>query len=375
MCCEPLNRRQPILGELGVVGVRENGHVVTFVPVRILNYFLLSTSCLSKTPMEGSLSVSAPVAYIVFNRPDHTRLSLARIREMKPRQLFIVADGPRLGMPEDARLCDEVRELVAEIDWDCDVRQDYSERNLGCKVRVTSGLDWVFSHVDRAIVLEDDCIPHPDFFAFCDDLLDRYADDPRVATITGGNFQDGRRRGDSSYYFSRYVHGWGWATWQRAWSLRDPEITFWDTWRRSEEWRSTVPDPVERRYWGRAFDRVGNGDIWDYQWLASTWYHGGLTATPNVNLVSNIGFGPEALHTTDPTSPFADLPVTSLGPLTHPSDITVDVEADRFVFDHVFGGASLRRRRTPWGFVWWLVRGVTRESRRRITAAFSKSAR
>jgi hypothetical protein len=264
---------------------------------------------------------------------------------MEPRQLFIVADGPRPTKPEDASLCDQVRELISEIDWDCDVRRNYAEQNLGCRVRVVSGLDWVFSQVDRAIVLEDDCIPHPDFFPFCENLLDRYADDPRVSVVTGG-------------------------------SLLDPEITFWDTWRRSEEWRSTVPDPVERRYWERAFNRVRNVDTWDYQWLASTWYRGGLTATPNVNLVSNIGFGPEALHTTtDATSPLANLPVAPLGPLTHPSDVTVDVEADRFVFDHAFGGALLRRRRTPWGFVWWLVRGVTRESRRRITAAFSQSAR
>ena len=307
------------------------------------------------------MSVTTPVAFIVFNRPEQTRDSFARIRDQKPRQLFVIADGPRDGHPTDRDRCDEVRDLVGGIDWPCDVRRNYADTNMGCKKRVGSGLEWVFSMVDRAIVLEDDCVAHPDFFSFCDALLDRYADDPRVAVVTGGNFQQGRRRGDASYYFSRYNHVWGWATWRRAWDRYDEKVSFWVDWQSSNDWLAAIPDRVERRYWEGIFDRVARGEIdtWDYQWTACTWYHGGLTATPNVNLVRNIGFGPEATHSRS-LNPALELHTSPLGPLVHPRDVQRDAGADRFVFDHLFGGASLRSRRRPLGFLRWLLGRVLR---------------
>ncbi len=312
-----------------------------------------------------------PIAFIAFNRPDHTRMSFSRIREQRPRQLFLIADGPRAGHPTDAERCAEVRRIIEAVDWPCDVRRDYSSTNLGSKSRVSSGLDWVFSQRDRAIVLEDDCVPHPDFFTFCEALLDRYADDSRVAVITGGNYQQGNRRGDASYYFSRYNHVWGWATWRRAWDLYDGDMSFWPEFKESGEWERLFPDPLERRYWTRVFDRAGQIDAWGYPWTASVWHHGGLTATPNVNLVSNIGFGPGAVHTTDASSPLAAMPVEPLGPLVFPSDVIRDAEADRYTFDHAFGGASLRQRRTPWGFVWWLGRAVLNRARGAVRGANS----
>ena len=129
---------------------------------------------------------------------------------------------------------------------------NYADTNMGCKRRVSSGLDWVFSQAERAIVIEDDCLPHPDFFAFCDEMLDLYADDPRVAAVTGDYFQEGVRRGDASYYFSRYVHVWGWATWRRAWDHFDVDMAFWRGWRGSEGWETALSDPVERRHWERS---------------------------------------------------------------------------------------------------------------------------
>ncbi len=292
-----------------------------------------------------------PIAYIVFNRPQHTAQTFAVLREQCPSQLFIIADGPRPGHPTDAERCAAVRAIVEQIDWPCEVHRNYAESNLGLKRRVSSGLDWVFGQVERAIVLEDDCVAHPDFFSFCDALLERYAEDERVAVVTGNNFQNGHRRGEASYYFSKYNHCWGWATWGRAWRHYQGDLPFWPEWRASEAWVRQTPDKVERAYWQRIFDcaRAGQIDSWAYPWTACVWYHGGLTVTPNVNLVSNIGFGEDATHTTSATSALAGLPAHPLGDeLRHPAQVERDQAADRYAFDHTFGG---RGQRFPWSLL------------------------
>lgn len=282
-----------------------------------------------------------PVAYLIFNRPRHTRESFETIRAQRPSKLFIIADGPRDDRPLDVELCKETRKIVENIDWPCEVHRNYASRNLGCKLRVSSGLNWVFEQVDTAIVLEDDCLPNSDFFNFCENALARYADELKVWVVTGNNFQQGRKRGDASYYFSKYNHCWGWATWKRAWKHYSLDMPFWPEWKQRADWLKLMPDPIERKTWADIFDRVKRGEIdtWDYQWTACVWYHGGLTVTPNVNLVSNIGFGPDATHTVI-DSEQARLPTHALGRLSHPKVIKQDLKADRFVFDHNFGGLN-----------------------------------
>lgn len=284
-----------------------------------------------------------PVAYIIFNRPRHTRETFASIRAQRPKRLFVIADGPRLDHPTDADRCREVREIVEAIDWPCDVHRNYADVNMGCKRRVISGLDWVFSKVECAIVLEDDCHPHPDFYGYCDALLKRYKDDDRVMVVTGCNFQDGIRRGTASYYFSKYNHVWGWATWRRSWQKNDPTLSFWPEWKRSRLWRDHTPDSIERRYWTNIFNRMycNEIDTWDYSWTASVWYYNGLTATPNVNLVTNIGNGPEGAHTSVEEDQ-EGVPAHPLGKLTHQINVQQDRRADRYVFDFRFGARTQR---------------------------------
>ena len=282
-----------------------------------------------------------PIAYVIFNRPGHTRETFSVIRAQRPTKLFIIADGPRAGYPTDAQRCAETRAIVDQIDWPCEVHRNYADQNMGCKSRVSSGLDWVFEHVDAAIILEDDCVPNVDFFNYCDDLLVRYAEDIRVWVVTGNNFQDGKKRGEAAYYFSKYNHCWGWATWRRAWQHYRVDMPFWPAWRDSAGWLNKTSDRAERDTWTNTFDRVYRGEIdtWDYQWTACVWYYGGLTATPNVNLVTNIGFGPDATHTVT-NNDQAGLPVFPLGRLTHPQKIEANAHADRWVFDHNFGGLT-----------------------------------
>jgi hypothetical protein len=279
------------------------------------------------------------VAMIIFNRPRHTAQSFECVRAQQPTKLFIIADGPRLDQPGDQQKCEDARAIVEQIDWPCEVHRNYAEQNMGLKQRVSSGLDWVFDQVESAIILEDDCVPHPDFFGYCQDLLDRYKHDNRIWVVTGNNFQQGKRRGDASYYFSKFGHCWGWASWRRAWQQFDGDIAFWPTWKSSPDWEKKMPDPLERQYWIEILDRAyaGKIDSWGYPWLATLWFHGALTAIPQVNLVTNIGVGPDGTHT------FAledepGIPVKPLGILTHPLEIKQNTVADQYFFDHELGG-------------------------------------
>jgi hypothetical protein len=279
-----------------------------------------------------------PIVYFIFNRPECTIESFNSIRIQKPSQLFIIADGPRT--IEENIKCQQVRNITEYIDWPCEVRRNYSEINLGLKERVSSGLNWAFSIVEKAIILEDDCIAHPDFFTFCDSLLSKYENDPRVSVITGNNFQNGTIRGDGSYYFSKYNHCWGWATWRYSWELYDGQISFWNEFSNSDKWKTINLNANERRYWHKIFMQsiLNQVDSWAYPWTASIWYKGGLTITPNINLVSNIGFGNDSTHTNQADSPFSKMKTGSIGSIIHPKNIIQDQDADLYVFNHNFGG-------------------------------------
>jgi hypothetical protein len=298
-----------------------------------------------KAQFSGVTMFDIPIAYFIFNRPQHTRESFDVIRKLRPSLLLIIADGPRPHIFSDVARCQEVRSIASNIDWPCEVRLNYSEENLGCKSRLTTGLNWVFDQVKWAIVLEDDIVPHFNFFNFGREMLIRYENTVEIMAITGDNFQRGLLRGDGSYYFSRYNHVWGWATWARSWKLNDPEIRFWPTFRGSPKWRSLFPDLVERHYWEKIFDRVylGEIDTWDYSWTLSTWYADGLTVTPNVNLVKNIGFDSEGTHTNSANLISHDIDLAgAFTDYVPPTDIIRNCKADKFAFNYHFDGHDLR---------------------------------
>lgn len=306
-----------------------------------------------------------PILFLIFNRPTMAQRVFASIREAHPAQLFVAADGPRDDRPGEAEKCEQARRVIEAVDWDCQVLTLFREKNLGCGRGPSSAIDWFFEHVEEGIILEDDCLPHSDFFTFCASLLERYKNDARVSVITGNNFQGGRKRGNASYYFSKYNHVWGWATWRRAWQQNDRALAFWPGWKGSVSWARHMPDKIERRYWTDIFDRMYRKEIdtWDYPWTGSVWYHGGLTATPNVNLVTNIGFGPDGTHTVA-NEDHDGLPSHPLGPLTHLAKVEQDKKADRYVFDHHFGGLQQRLHRRLLGMPRRVVGKIIRTHRR-----------
>ena len=275
--------------------------------------------------------VSSPIAFIIFNRPHTTRQVFAEIAKVRPKSLYVISDGPRADKPGEKELVDESRAIIDQIDWDCEVFTNYSEINLGCKKRVSSGIDWVFEHVDKAIILEDDCLPSLSFFQFCSELLEKYQDNPYVGMISGDNFQFGKVCCEDSYYFSRYAHIWGWATWKRAWKKYDVNIKAWPNLSSNKEfWRKMNFKRGEYLHWYQVFQDVHDGkiDTWDYQLNLALWINDMVSIMPNQNLISNIGFGIGATHTVGP-SKFSEMPTYSLKfPLTHPRNIVVDVIAD-----------------------------------------------
>lgn len=238
------------------------------------------------------MTLETPVVLIIFRRPELTQQVFEQIAAAQPRQLFIIADGPR--NPREAERCAAARAVVETIDWPCEVHRNYADENMGLRRRISSGMDWVFEHVECAIVLEDDCVPHPTFFRFCEKLLKYYAHDEQVMSITGDNFGYQRSPSNSrdSYFFTRYPHTWGWATWRRAWAKYDVTMAAWHDPDKRHLILGRSPWWM-RSYWTRIYHHVDVGIIntWDYQWLLTHILHDGLVATPYENLVTHIGVG------------------------------------------------------------------------------------
>lgn len=202
-----------------------------------------------------SSSLNTPILLLIFNRPNKTSQVFEQIRKAKPPKLYVSGDGPRKGYEGEEEKIKSAREIVSRVDWSCEVKTLFRDKNLGCKEGVSSAITWFFEQEEQGIILEDDCVPHLDFFTFCESLLVRYAGDDRVSVITGNNFQNGKIRGSASYYFSKYIHVWGWATWRRAWKHYQGDINFWPKWKTSDAWKKYKSDKIERRYWQKIFDR------------------------------------------------------------------------------------------------------------------------
>jgi hypothetical protein len=276
--------------------------------------------------------IHAPVIFLIFNRPEQTARTFAAIRAARPMRLLVVADGPRQGRIGEEELCRRTRSVVDGVDWPCEVMRNFSDTNMGCGRRVSSGLDWVFAQLEEAIILEDDCLPDPVFFRYCGELLDRYRTDERIMMISGNNFQNGAIRTPDSYYFSQLPHCWGWATWRRAWRHYDFAMRDWPQIRDSKRIKGIAKNSTLERRWQDCFDGVmaGKIDTWDYQWMYRMFVRNCLSIVPEVNLVTNIGFGAAATHTFTPDERHVVPSRAMEFPLRHPTAVKPCDNADEF---------------------------------------------
>ncbi|WP_426491042.1 nucleotide-diphospho-sugar transferase [Hymenobacter sp. 102] len=305
-------------------------------------------------PAPAHTPLRTAVLLLIFNRPESTRRVFEAVRQVRPPRLYIAADGPRATHPDDPARCQAARAVVAAIDWPCQVFTLFRTTNLNCGVGPASAIDWFFRQEEEGIILEDDCVPAPSFFRFCEELLLRYRHDTRVMHIGGNNFSREARRphraGPESYYFSTQVNSWGWASWRRAWHLYDFQLSRFQELREQGKLQGLYGTPLENRYRLSKIESVLRlpqpPDVWDYQWHFAIVANSGLCIVPATNLVGNIGFGEQGTHTLNPDDEFANVPTTDLSfPLCHPGTVLADRRRDNRRFREFLWGRVMARLR------------------------------
>ncbi len=293
-----------------------------------------------------STPCQVPVVLLAHRRPDLTALVMQRIREARPARLLVSIDGPRPNHPHDQAAVAAVTRAATAVDWPCDVSVRRGDSNLGCRWGPSEGLDWAFTVVDQAIVLEDDCVPDASFFTFCAELLERFADDSRVMGI-GGHRNEGPDLADGpSYSFSRYTATWGWATWANRWRDVDVAMSDWPQVRATPWLSQQLSDPVAIAHWQRTFDAMTAGlDAWDYALQYTLWRQGSYWVRPTTNLVQNLGFGTGATHTLH-VDPHGSRPAAAMTfPLRHPHVVAADPTLDARIEWITHSGLTTRRLR------------------------------
>lgn len=289
-------------------------------------------------------ALNSAVLFLVFNRPDTTSKVFEAIRQAKPPRLYVAADGAREGRVGEAELVAKVRKIATTVDWPCEVKTLFRDQNLGCKYAVSGAITWFFECEEEGIILEDDILPDPSFFPYCKTLLEKYRDDENVAMISGCNLISSHIDLDTSYFFSKYSHIWGWATWRRSWSLYDVNMNDWPDWSHNGGLKQVLDGSSNcENYWRDIFQKtyLGAVDTWDYQWVYRCWRHGGLSILPTRTVVENIGFGDSATHTTGEMPKYLkDCNVQAMVfPLHHPENIKPTPFIDRIIAGLVYRSA------------------------------------
>lgn len=269
------------------------------------------------------------VLLLVFNRPDTTQQVFEAIRKAKPHRLYVAADGPRADKLGEAEKVEQVRKIATQIDWSCEVKTLFRDENLGCKVAVSSAIDWFFENVEEGIILEDDCLPSQSFFWFCQELLEKYRNDTRIMCVAGSTYVE---KDDNfnhySYHFARVGGIWGWASWRRAWRLYEPEMESWPQARKENIMSDLFTgEPELYKLYNGWFEKAyQNNFTWDYQWTYTKIIHSSLNIMPCKNLIRNIGHGTAgATHTNSRNDRFSNMKSHEIKfPLTHPQFVVID---------------------------------------------------
>jgi len=278
------------------------------------------------------------VLFLVFNRPSLTQTVFNAIKKSRPSRIFIAADGPRKNNELDVILCKQVRDIVAKVDWECEIKTLFREENLGCRVAITSAIDWFFNHVEAGVILEDDCLPSDSFFSFCGLMLERYKHNDQIMQINGSFHLHQFESFDESYYFSKLNSCWGWATWRRAWRTFDADMIGYDESRDKGE----IAKYYENRQisnWMISYLEAANSPscgIWSTQWSYSILKNNGLCINPTINMVNNIGFfdtPTSGVH--ESFSSYSDYMLEDFNHIKHPDKIQYNVSNDILEFKHI----------------------------------------
>ena len=271
--------------------------------------------------------LTTPILLITFNRPDHVHQVMTEIRKQQPAQLFVCQDGAREGNILDTIRVQEVRNVINElVDWPCELHTLYQEKNLGCGPGPAAGISWFFEHVDMGIVMEDDCLPHSDFFDYCDELLSRYKDNEQIQFINATLYHN-RWQCEASYGYSRYMVTGAWAGWRRTWKGFDLDMHTWDAWLFRKQVKFLTGSINEANWWYWKLKEIqvdtSKKSYWDYQMQMHLFRNNAVTIHPQKNLISNIGFDAEGTHTLK-NDGRGDREVYPILPLVHPKTITIN---------------------------------------------------
>lgn len=282
----------------------------------------------------------SPVLFLIFNRPNQTALVFETIKNQKPPRLYIVADGPREGKKGEIDICSATREIVNAVDWNCQVKTLFRKNNLGCKKSVSQGISWFFEHETEGIILEDDCLPSPSFFDFMDEMLEKFRYEEKVACINGNCSFNISERSTETYFFTVHANVWGWGTWKRVWDLYDLDMTKWPEAKKLHLTEQIFFDHRISNFWNKIFQKTYEGKLstWDYQLVFLVFFYRLLCVQPYVNLISNIGFGPNATITKDTSSPRANQKSEAIDfPIKHPTELIRSFVIEEWDAKHNFG--------------------------------------
>lgn len=278
-----------------------------------------------------------PILVTIFKRPDLTQLVFDQIRKVKPKQLFISADGARPHKTGETEQVEAARKIFEAVDWDCEVKTLYREQNLGCRMAMSGGIDWFFEHVEKGIILEEDCVPDLTFFPFVKEMLEKYENHEEIMSISGLNLIDNQfEQQENSYLFTKFVFYWGWATWKRAWNKMDVHMRRFPEFVEKNYIDRLLQDKSAQKYLLQKFHETHTkqNDSWAYAWFYNCVLHNGLSIVPKHNLIQNVGFGEEATHTNFAEKSFQTSSKALTFPLVHPKEIQAvpKAVADQFFY-------------------------------------------
>jgi hypothetical protein len=284
---------------------------------------------------------NTPILFILFANPDTASRVFEQIRKVQPKRLYVAADAPRTNRQGEELRCIKTRAIIEQVDWDCEVKTLFQDRNLGPETAISKAITWFFEQEEQGVILEHDCLPDLSFFPFCEELLNKYKEDTRIGHIGANCFLPAIIDDNISYDFCSMSHIWGWATWRRVWKNYDVNFSYWKQYKRNREKKNNLFNSLRERIYFSSFisDTLSKNKVntWDAQWLFTLRTQNQLSIYPSVNMVTNIGIGdPHAVHTSKRDTKHI-VPASAIEfPLKHPQYVMRNKKLDDLIIKKGF---------------------------------------